>query len=209
MSDEKPNLYQRMNAVMRDVAYVKKDATIDAGGGRSYKGVSHDAVTAALRPALIKHGIVVHVNQTSEKVMDGKTAKGYPKIRYEAWYDVALINMDNPADRLTYQVHAHAEDGGDKAPGKAISYAVKSVLLKAFTLETGENDESRFLPDEPAVITDDQFSSLMELIDATNTDMDKFCQYLKINKVDAMPAAMYERAMKALKTKLSKQEETV
>jgi hypothetical protein len=40
-------------------------------------------------------------------------------------------------------VSAHANDQGDKAPGKALSYAVKSAILKVLMIETGESDESR------------------------------------------------------------------
>jgi hypothetical protein len=43
---------------------------------------------------------------------------------------------------------SHALDNGDKAPGKAISYATKYALLKTFLLETGEDEESRHNPSE-------------------------------------------------------------
>lgn len=151
MATETKNIHQRILAVMAAVPYVQKDATVEAGGGRSYKGVTHDAVVAKLRAPMIEHGIVLSVSQTAEHAIEGQTKSGGAKIRYEAWYDVTLYNADQPDDCVTYRVHAHAEDGGDKAPGKAMSYATKTVLLKAFALETGESDESRYKPDEPMI----------------------------------------------------------
>ena len=42
------------------------------------------------------------------------------------------------------------EDHGDKAAGKALSYAVKNCHLKTFALVTGLNDEERIEYTEPA-----------------------------------------------------------
>ena len=79
MSAEKPNIYQRILAVAADVAYVKKDAIVSAGQAGNYKGVSHDAVMAALRGAMIKHGIALSVTQTAEHITDGQTRSGAAK----------------------------------------------------------------------------------------------------------------------------------
>ena len=54
------NIYQRINAVMKDVEYVQKDAAI-TGGGVNYKAVTHDMVTAVVRKSMVEHGIVIEV----------------------------------------------------------------------------------------------------------------------------------------------------
>jgi len=136
------NIYQRINAVRKKVEYVQKDATVNGGG--TYRAVTHDMVTAVLRDALIENGIVVITDQRmSESIPVGSTKNGAPIIRYEAWYEVSFINIEKPDDRLSIRVQAHANDSADKAPGKAMSYAVKYAMLKTFSLETGENEESR------------------------------------------------------------------
>lgn len=204
MATETKNIHQRILAVMSAVPYVQKDATVEAGGGRSYKGVTHDAVVAKLRAPMIEHGIVLSVSQTAEHAIEGQTKSGGAKIRYEAWYDVTLYNADQPDDCVTYRVHAHAEDGGDKAPGKAMSYATKTVLLKAFALETGESDESRYQPDEIAYVTDDQAADLRQLMADTDTEEAAFCGWLKVDSIEALPANRYESARKALIKKAEK-----
>ena len=141
------NIYQKLQAVMKEVAYIKKDATVSGGG--SYKAVTHDMVTAVVRPHFVTQGIVVVPRLTHGQVVDTgrKTSSGNPIIRYEGNYDVSFVNADDPADVMVIPVSAHAEDQGDKAPGKALSYATKYSILKALLLETGENDEGRVAPE--------------------------------------------------------------
>jgi hypothetical protein len=137
------NLFQRINEVRKQAAYVQKDKRVQEGGG--YMAVTHDAVTAMLREALIEHGIVITMSALGSSISDTGTvtAKGTPFIRYAARYRVEFINVDEPGDRLTVEVESHALDLGDKAPGKAMSYAKKYAMLKTFEIETGENDEGR------------------------------------------------------------------
>jgi hypothetical protein len=138
------NLHQRLNEVRKHNAYIKKDKRVDGGG---YMAVTHDAVTAALRDDLVKQGVLVIpslVPGTAHSVDTGtKTAKGVPFIRVEAEYDVAFVNVDDPKDREVMRLVGHAIDQGDKAPGKLVSYIVKAALLKVFSIESGEDDESR------------------------------------------------------------------
>lgn len=136
------NIYQRINEVRKVAAYAKKDKKVEGSG---YMAVTHDAVTALLREGMIERGIVAAPNLIASKVADTTTttAKGIPIIRYEATYDVRFVNVDDPQDMVVTRIEAHALDQGDKAPGKALSYAVKAAMLKLFSIETGEDDEGR------------------------------------------------------------------
>lgn len=138
------NIYQRINEIRKTIAYVKKDKQVGEGS-YGYMAVTHDAVTSLIRPALIDQGIVIVVSIVSSAVKDtgSTTGKGVPYIRYEGVYDVWFVNSESPDDRILSRIEAHAVDQGDKAPGKAISYAVKYAMLKLFSLETGEDDEGR------------------------------------------------------------------
>ena len=136
------NILQRINEVRKKIEYIQKDSTIASEG---YKAVSHDAVTAKVRAALIEHGIVI-IPQLQKSVVNEtgqKTGRGTPWIRYEATYDINFSNIDVRDDHITLVIEAHAMDTGDKAPGKALSYAVKYAMLKLFNIETGEDDEER------------------------------------------------------------------
>lgn len=164
MENDKPrNIYQRIQSVMRAVSYIKRDKAVE-----NYTAVTHDFVTAMVRAHFIEAGIVLHPTLVSAKteLTEKKTSKGNPFIRYEGMYDVAFVNIDDPADRIVVRIEAHAEDTGDKAPGKAISYATKYATLKVLMLETGDSDESRVGKSEDVELTEVQEKALQELRDA-------------------------------------------
>lgn len=144
MNDEaeqiKYNIYQKLNNVREAVKYLQKDATV-----QGYKAITHDMVTAEVRPHLIGEGVIVIPSVTSHSVTDTGTVtqSGTPIIRFEGCYTVKFINIDDPQDSVEMTVIAHANDQGDKAPGKALSYATKYALLKILSIETGETDEGR------------------------------------------------------------------
>lgn len=134
------NIYQRINAVMQVVSYIKKDKQVG-----NYKAVQHDQLVSVAREAFVANGIVIVPNQSAGSFSPTMKADGTPSAMslYSASYEISLVNIDNPSDKVSCIVEAHALDNGDKAPGKALTYAVKSAILKLLWLETGENDESR------------------------------------------------------------------
>lgn len=165
------NIYQRINAVMQEIDYIKKDKKI-SGGGANYSAVSHDQVTAMVRDSLVKHGIMIYPEQVRSEVLVARDkSKDIAMMLYEGEYKIHFVNIDDGQDRVTVQIVGHANDNGDKAPGKAVTYATKSAILKVFAIETGENDESRNYK-EPEVVyaTPDQVSKFYDLISATSSD---------------------------------------
>jgi hypothetical protein len=137
--NEAKNIYQRINAVMKEVKYIQKDAKV-----QGYMAVTHDKVTATLRESLVNNGIIIVLKQESGEILEKRDkANGVNMHLYSGSYVINFVNMDNPEDLIQVRIEAHAADNGDKAPGKAASYATKHAMLKLFSLETGENDESR------------------------------------------------------------------
>lgn len=136
------NIYQRLNEVRKAVSYARKDKMVQGSG---YMAITHDAVTALVREHFVEHGIVVTVSLEKSSMVDTttKTGKGIPIMRYEGTYAVSFVNADEPSDKVVMCLESHALDQGDKAPGKAISYAVKYAMLKLLSIETGEDDEGR------------------------------------------------------------------
>ena len=122
------NIYQRINAVMSECEYIQKKQA------QQGKGVKYDEVMAMIRELLIKHGIVMVMRQTSMDqigALEGKNQKVY-----QGSYEMDLVNMDKPEQVVTHTAYAHGMDGGDKAPGKAHTYAAKLMLVKGFGIET-------------------------------------------------------------------------
>jgi hypothetical protein len=136
----KMNIYQRINAVKQLIAYVRKDKKVE-----SYMAVTHDAVTAETRDHFISQGVLIVPCELKSEMKDTgtQTGKGAPWMRFEATYRVSFVNIDQPSEQVSVDLTAHALDYGDKAPGKAHSYAIKYAVLKILQLETGEEEEGR------------------------------------------------------------------
>lgn len=139
------NIFQRINAVMTEVAYVQKDKAV-TGMGAGYKAVTHDNLVSVARASFVKNGIVMYPEQVSGELFPPsvKADGTLSNMRlYEGSYIFHFVNIDKPEDKVSVPVVAHAMDNGDKAPGKALTYGAKSAVLKLLWLETGENEESR------------------------------------------------------------------
>ena len=203
------NICQRIDKVRKEVAYLRKDKKVE-----TYWAVTHDMVTAELRPHLIKHGIITALRQTSGEVQDtGKaTKKGNPITRYVAFYEMDFVNIEDPADKFTTSIGSIAEDHGDKAPGKCASYAVKTLMLKTFNIETGEGDESR-IEAKPTPITDTDLVTLVELCEAKGFYKEDADDKLKsmaervygIKKIEDLPDKYLEDAKERLNTRPEKE----
>lgn len=179
----KLNVYQRINAVRKSIGYVQKDKEVGYGKS-SYRAVTHDAVTGMVRAALIEQGVVIvpsvisatfHPAEMVTAINDaGKETTTTAKQRlYEATYQIDFVNIDDPTDRIVTMQNAHALDNGDKAPGKAMSYATKYAILKLFNIETGEDEESRYQQEEydfAAALTKAEESESIDLARAVITE---------------------------------------
>lgn len=137
----KLTLLQRINEVRKAIGYVQKNKDVSTGGG-SYRAVTHDVVTAMVRPAMIDHGIVCWPSLVAST--SNPKDEGAKQFRYEATYDFVFASVDDMADQIIIRIQSHAMDNADKAPGKALSYAKKYAVLKLFEIETGEDEESRY-----------------------------------------------------------------
>jgi uncharacterized protein YehS (DUF1456 family) len=174
------NLLQRLNAVQKEpgAEYIQK-AQKKIGG--KYTAVTHDAVARKLHPLFAKHGIIVTpsvIPETMKSVDTGtKTSGGTPIIRFEAAYAVTFRNVDEPTDTFVMNVPAHANDEGDKAPGKATSYATKGAMLKALLIESGDEEEERVEgngdggagDDAPKGMADDEVATLTKQINEASS----------------------------------------
>ena len=193
------NIYQRVNAIMKDCEYLQKEQA------QMGKGIKYDTVIAMLRPLLIKHGVVMVVNQL--KMISLGAVEGTKQKVYEGDYSLELVNMDKPDEKITHTTSAHGMDGGDKAPGKAQTYAVKIMLTKGFALETGEDEESRAEKmDTKNVISSEQYSELEAFLieekdnkKVWNSTHRKVLNAYEIGDIRNLPASKFDEVLGRLK----------
>lgn len=198
------NIYQRINNVMKSVEYVQKDSSI-SGGGANYKAVSHDQVISVLRKEMVSQGIMMFPNQISGEFLIKRDLSATPPIKmglYTGTYEITFVNIDVAmgSDKITVTVQAHASDNGDKAPGKALSYATKTAMLKTFILETGENDESREEQRDFNLITAAQVDQLFPLLCDSNGQYtekgSKVCRAFKFQNLSEIKSKKFDEILR-------------
>ena len=203
------NIYQRLNHVRNQVSYLQKDKQVEG-----YKAVTHDLVTATIRPHLINFGIMVVPKEIASSI-DGtgkQTKNGTPITRFTATYEIAFVNVDDPQDKVVCTITAVAEDTADKGPGKCISYAVKYAYLKLLSIETGESEESRIADTMPTYITEaqaDQVRGLLMDNDMAENKvyMAKLFQYLNIENLQELKAVDFDKAIAAITSAANKRKQ--
>ena len=192
------NIYQRVNAVMKDCEYLQKKQA------QQGKGIKYDEVIAMVRDLLIKHGVVLEIRQNSFENASG--VDGTKQKIYQGYYEMDLVNMDMPEERIKHTAYAHGMDGGDKAPGKAHTYAVKMMLVKAFCIETGEDEESRAEKlDRQNTITSEEAAELAAYCVTPDgrawTDKGRrLLKAYKISQITELPSSKFNEALNICKS---------
>jgi hypothetical protein len=146
MAETKPkNIHQRIAAITGEVGGVKKTGK---NAEQKYDFIEYDAVTAALRVLMEKHGITI-LQDTKE---DGRhdtqiTSKyGAKGVHVLIDYIFTVTNVDDPSDNLKFNWQGEAIDYGDKATNKAATAAEKYFLLKFFKIGS-KDDPDKDSPD--------------------------------------------------------------
>jgi hypothetical protein len=154
---------------MGEVDYVQKERK----QGMNYSIVSHDAVTAKVRPLLHKHGVIYYPRGLTVSQNGNRT---------EAVFTVRFENIDDRTDYIDVETFGYGVDPQDKGPGKAMSYGVKYALLKVLGLETGDDPDvvqdksANHEPADPKLVRNingcasaQELDELLELQDAKDT----------------------------------------
>jgi hypothetical protein len=190
-------IYKKIINVMREINFIPKETFVKMKSG-GYIAVSHDTVARLLHPILAKEGIVVKVTllYSSKEMMKDM-------VFYSGRYSLSLIDADD-GDSIEYTGEAHAIDVGDKAPGKALSYATKMLLLKAFLLETGENDEERVEAEKAETISEEDAEDIRELAEKSGTDIKNILSWAGIKSLTELRKDQYSRVIDILEKKLNR-----
>jgi len=126
---------QAVIAVMNEVSSVGKTG-INSAQNFKFRGI--DAVMNAVGPAFRKHGafIVPTILEQSATTMPSKNGGSLNVVRLLVEY--AIYGQDG--EPIRGSVASEAFDSGDKATAKAMSIAMRSMLLQVLCLPTDEPD---------------------------------------------------------------------
>lgn len=142
----------------------------------------------AATPALSKHGLSASWNITRDE---------------KDWIEVTCTVEHVLGGKKSVPLGGPPDTGGAKnnlqARISTVTYLERATFKAACGLaEQGDDDDGQSAGDG-ALITDEQAQQIRDLIETTNSDTIKFCRYMKIPSIPEMPAAMFDRAVAALK----------
>jgi hypothetical protein len=143
--DNTKNIYQRMSAITNELTTVAKNLNINIGKG-SYKAVGEADVLAAVKPLEVKHGVYSYpcLRRIVESGML-ETTDSYGKDKKQLWERIEtvyrFVNIDKPDEFIEITTYGDGIDNSDKSVGKAMTYADKYALLKAYKIITGDDPD--------------------------------------------------------------------
>lgn len=143
------NIFQKMAAITAELQTVAKNLTVQQTKTSSYKAVSERDILDAVKPLETKYGVYSYpVKRTilesnlleSESEFQGKvTKKTTFMTRIETVY--RFVNVDKPDEYIETTTFAEGIDTQDKGSGKAMTYADKYALMKAYKISTGDDPD--------------------------------------------------------------------
>lgn len=151
MAEKTMNIYQKMSAATAEISRVSKN--LEVGFGKSsYKAVGEADVLAAVKPIEEKYGIYSYpvsreiiesgVLENVSEYNGQTTTKKQFQMRVSTVY--RFVNIDNPTEYVDITTYGDGVDSQDKAPGKAMTYADKYALLKAYKIMTGDDPDQNY-----------------------------------------------------------------
>lgn len=214
------NIYQAINAVMKDCGAVGKDSR-NPQQGYQYRGI--DAVMNALNPALTKNHVFVAPEVLEQTREERQTSKGglliysIVKVRYTFFAE--------DGSSVSAVVMGEGMDSGDKATNKAMSAAFKYALFQTFCIPTEEMIDSEIDSPEPQpkkkeqkqeipklvqrkeTITEDEAKNLKMELDRADVNLDKLLQREKIKALIELTPQRYLKIMGQLDEALRQKEQ--
>ena len=143
------NIYQKMAAVTAELQTVAKNLMVETGRGKGYKAVSERDVIDAVKPIEEKHGIYSY--PCSREILESQTLESEGEYNGKATKKTTFfsriktvyrfVNVDNPEEFIETVTFAEGIDTQDKGSGKAMTYADKYALMKAYKISTGEDPD--------------------------------------------------------------------
>jgi hypothetical protein len=208
----KLNLRQKLAEVRRRIGYIQK-----RGHNERF---NHNYVTAAdiagsVGGILAELGVVVI--PSLEEISYELSAGGREATRMARVIMAYTFCDADTGEEVIATAAGQGLDAGDKAPYKAMTGALKYVLLQLFLLATGDDPEDERLdarlskPGSGRAITAEQVRDLEKRIEDTGTDLQRLLAYYQVASLSEMTEFAYRVAVEVLNRKLAKRriQETV
>lgn len=133
------SIFKKMALISAEIETVSKNLKVGYGTN-TYKAVAENDIIAAVKPLEAKHNVysypIARVVLESQIIEGEKSDKMFMRIqttyRFTDIEDLSFIDVVSFGDGVDTQ---------DKAPGKAMTYADKYALMKAYKIPTGDDPD--------------------------------------------------------------------
>ena len=184
------------NAAMSKAQSEMRPVAADASNPQTHsKYASYAALDRALRPIYTDLGFSLSFDS------NGDAPEGYVNI-------LCYVGHKGGHTR-TYRAPMPSDGKGAKggdvmtkthALGSAFTYGQRYLLKMIFNVAVGEDDDGNSVYDVE-LVSHEQLDKLRKLLDETGADIPKFCKYMRIANLTALPAAKFDKAIAALNKK--------
>ena len=183
------NLFEKLLKISEEVGTVSKNITIAIGNGK-YKAVGEVDVINAVKPLEVKYGVFsypVKHEVIESKELEKRNGGVDQFVRVKVLF--RFVDVHKPTDFIEVETIGDGVDSGDKASGKAQTYADKYALLKAYKIATGDD------PDQEAsqeynkkvvkVFTDEErIAKINEISELLGNDPAKVAKWFKFYDIN-------------------------
>ena len=190
---KKLNIYERLSLTENEIGVVEKGLNVSMGKG-SYKAVSERDVLDAIKPIEQKYRVYSYPCDTkiiNNEVLEKNNSYGTTTSQFLRLKRVyRFVNIDKPDEYVDVISYGDGIDTGDKAPGKAMTYADKYALMKAYKLSTGDDPDKDASPQEgyrkakTQPISDSQKETIKRLYD--ENEINNVLAKNNINSIDQL-----------------------
>lgn len=152
---KKLNIYEKLTLITDEIGVIEKNLKVQVNKNASYKAVSERDILDAVKPLEKKYRVYsfpsereildkdVLVKETEYQGTINRTNTLY--MRVKTLYK--FVNLDKPEEYIETDVYGDGIDTGDKAPGKAMTYADKYALMKVYKISTGDDPDKEPSPE--------------------------------------------------------------
>ena len=206
------NVYSRFSAVQAEMARqgIAKEGK-NQQQGYAYRGI--DQVQNTLAPILANHGLVIIPNVTDHAMVTRPTRNGGQQFHHTVTVEYVIVDsmggMMGP-----WSARGECLDSSDKGLNKACTAAYKYWILTTLCVPLeGHDDADNSTPEvggaidtEELVLSNGQVNEILKKCVATQTNPDRFAEWLGSSTLITVPQSQYARAIDSLNKKLTKME---
>lgn len=187
------NIFEKLLGIANELETVAKNLEVGTGNS-SYKAVGEADVLKAVKPLEKKYGVysypchrlIVESGVLENEAIDYKTKEKVIKKnlyeRIETTY--RFVNIEKPEEYIDIVSYGDGIDSQDKSVGKAMTYADKYALMKAYKIVTGDDPDQN--PSQPLtnLKLKDERTQLIKECNALGINMEKVAIHFRKNQDD-------------------------